>query len=123
MDRRADRLIEQGLAERQARGIVFASGLIGTLRRREVEALGERLAAETGQPFNGAATGEYVAGTYRQRFALASGRFAMIDDGLGFQLVPWTPTLEKQLGRHVSGVARADGGIDWGFGRNRGLGL
>jgi hypothetical protein len=47
----------------------------------------------------------------------------MIDDGLGFQLVPWTPSLEKQLGRHVSGVARDDGGVDWGFGRNRGLGL
>ena len=47
----------------------------------------------------------------------------MIDDGLGFQLVPWTPSLEKQLGRHVSGVTRGDGGIDWGFGRNRGLGL
>ncbi len=123
MDRRADQLIEQGLAERQARGIVFSQNLIGTLRRREVEALGERLGAETGQPFNQVASGEYVAGAYRQRFALASGRFAMIDDGLGFQLVPWTPSLEKQLGRHVSGVARADGGIDWGFGRNRGLGL
>ena len=123
MDRRADQLIEQGLAERQARGIVFSHNLIGTLRRREVEALGERLAAETGQPFNQVASGEYVAGAYRQRFALASGRFAMIDDGLGFQLVPWTPSLEKQLGRHVSGVARNDGGVDWGFGRNRGLGL
>ena len=43
--------------------------------------------------------------------------------GLGFQLVPWTPSLEKQLGQHVSGVARSDGGIDWGFGRKRGLGL
>jgi type IV secretory pathway VirD2 relaxase len=123
MERRAERLIEQGLAERQARGIVFSQGLIGALRRREVEALGEQLAAETGQPFNQVAAGEYVAGAYRQRFALASGRFAMIDDGLGFQLVPWTPSLEKQLGRHVSGVARGDGGIDWGFGRNRGLGL
>ena len=123
MERRAEQLIEQGLAERQARGIVFSQGLIGTLRRREVEALGERLAAETGQPFNQAAAGEYVAGAYRQRFALASGRFAMIDDGLGFQLVPWTPSLEKQFGRHVSGVTRGDGGIDWGFGKNRGLGL
>jgi type IV secretory pathway VirD2 relaxase len=123
MQRRADQLIEQGLAERQARGIAFSHGLIGTLRRREVEALGERLAAETGQTFNQAASGEYVAGSYRQRFALASGRFAMIDDGLGFQLVPWTPSLDKQLGRHVSGVARDDGGVDWGFGRNRGLGL
>jgi type IV secretory pathway VirD2 relaxase len=123
MDRRAEQLIEQGLAERQARGVVFSQGLIGTLRRREVEALGERLVAETGQPFNQAASGEYVVGAYRQRFALASGRFAMIDDGLGFQLVPWTPSLEKQLGRHVSGVARDDGGVDWGFGRNRGIGI
>ncbi|WP_145987112.1 DUF3363 domain-containing protein, partial [Bradyrhizobium sp. UASWS1016] len=64
-----------------------------------------------------------VAGTYRQRLALASGRFAMLDDGLGFQLVPWSPSLEKQLGKHVSGVARDDGGIDWSFGRKRGLGL
>ena len=123
MDRRAEQLVQRGLAESQARGIVFSRNLIDTLRRREVQALGETLAAETGRPFNPAAAGEYVAGTYRQRFALASGRFAMIDDGLGFQLVPWSPSLEKQLGRHVSGVARGDGGIDWGFGRNRRIGL
>ena len=123
MERRAEQLVEQGLAERQARGITFSRNLIDTLRKREVQALGDKLAAETGRPFNPSAAGEYVAGTYRRRFALASGRFAMIDDGLGFQLVPWSPSLEKQLGRHVSGVARGDGGIDWGFGRKRGLGL
>ena len=123
LERRAEQLIGQGLAERQARGITFSRNLIDTLRRREVQALGEKLAAETGRPFHPSAAGEYVAGTYRQRFALASGRFAVIDDGLGFQLVPWSPSLEKQLGRHVSGVARGDGGIDWGFGRTRGIGL
>ena len=123
MERRGEQLVELGLAERQPGGVVFARNLIGTLRRREVEALGGRLAADTGQPFNASAAGEYVSGTYRQRIALASGRFAMIDDGLGFQLVPWSPSLEKQLGRHVSGVARADGGIDWDFGRKRGLGV
>jgi hypothetical protein len=47
----------------------------------------------------------------------------MIDDGLGFQLVPWTPSIEKHIGKHISGIARADGGIDWNFGRQRGLGL
>lgn len=99
---------------------MFAKNLIGTLRQRELGNLGKQLAAETGQPFNPSAAGEYVAGTYRQRFALASGRFAMLDDGLGFQLVPWTPSLDKQLGRYISGVARADGGIDWGFGRTAG---
>ncbi|MGY3133765.1 type IV secretory pathway VirD2 relaxase [Bradyrhizobium sp. USDA 4501] len=123
MERRAEHLVQQGLAERQVRGVVFAKNLIGTLRRRELEDLSKQLAAETGQPFNPSAAGEYVTGTYRQRFALASGRFAMIDDGLGFQLVPWTPSLERQLGRHVAGVTRDDGGVDWGFGRNRGIGL
>ncbi|WP_454916227.1 relaxase/mobilization nuclease domain-containing protein [Xanthobacter sediminis] len=123
MDRRAEELIRRGLAERQARGIVFARNLIDTLRRREVGTLGEKLAAETGLAFNPSASGAHVSGTYQQRFALASGRFAMIDDGLGFQLVPWSPSIEKQLGRHVSGVARDDGGVDWSFARKRGLGL
>ena len=116
-------LIEQRLAERQGRNVIFSRNLIDTLRQRDLDALAERVTAETGRPFSKAGTGEYVAGTYRQRLALASGRFAMIDDGLGFQLVPWTPSLERQLGQHVSGVARGDGGVDWSFGRKRGLGL
>ncbi|MBB2199710.1 DUF3363 domain-containing protein [Gluconacetobacter sp. 1c LMG 22058] len=123
MERRAELLIEQGLAERRAQGIVLARNLIGKLRDREVHEVGERLASETGRTFGQSASGEYVTGTYRQRMVLASGRYAMIDDGLQFQLVPWTPSLEKQRGRHVSGVARDDGGIDWSFTRNRGLGL
>ena len=123
LDRRADHLVGQGLAERQGRRIVFARNLIETLRRRELDTVANKLAADTGLPHKPAANGEFVAGAYRQRLTLASGRFAMIDDCLGFQLVPWSPSLEKQLGRHVSGVARNDGGVDWSFGRKRGLGL
>jgi type IV secretory pathway VirD2 relaxase len=123
LEQRAEHLIGDGLAERQGGRVVFARRLLNTLRDREVNALGEKLAGETGLPFNRAGSGEYVAGTYRQRFALATGRFAMIDDGLGFQLVPWSPSLEKHLGRHVSGIARDSGGVDWDFGRKRGLGL
>jgi hypothetical protein len=67
--------------------------------------------------------GDLVAGIYRQRVTLSSGRFAMIDDGLGFQLVPWRPALEQQLGRQVSGVMMPGGVVDWSFGRKRGLGL
>ncbi len=123
LDRRAKHLMKQGLAEQRGTQVSFARNLIETLRRQEVAAVGDKLAAETGKPFNQAGSGEYVAGTYRQRLTLASGRFAMLDDGLGFQLVPWTPALEKHLGRHVSGVARSDGGMDWSFARKRGLGL
>ena len=47
----------------------------------------------------------------------------MIEDGLGFQLVPWQPVLEKRLDQHISGVRRDDGGIEWSFGRKRQIGI
>jgi hypothetical protein len=34
---------------------------------------------------------------------------------------PWTPTLDRHLGHHVAGVAKESGGIEWSFGRRRGL--
>nr|WP_245303236.1 DUF3363 domain-containing protein [Chelatococcus sp. CO-6] len=51
---------------------------------------------------------------------LASGRYAMIENGLGFQLVPWQPVLDGRIGQHIAGVARDGDGVDWSFGRKRG---
>ena len=123
MDRRAEHLAGEGFARRQGQRILFARNLLDTLRRRELGAAAGKIAAETGLTYHRSATGEHVAGIYRQRVILSSGRFAMIDDGLGFQLVPWRPALEQQLGRQVSGVMLPSGGVDWSFGRKRGLGL
>jgi Protein of unknown function (DUF3363) len=53
---------------------------------------------------------------------LASGRFAIIDDGLGFSLVPWRPVIEPQVGREVMGVMRGDD-VSWQLGRVRGRGM
>jgi hypothetical protein len=66
---------------------------------------------------------EYVSGRLTGVANLASGRFTMIEDGLGFQLVPWQPVLEKRLDQHISGVRRDDGGIEWSFSRKRQIGL
>jgi type IV secretory pathway VirD2 relaxase len=123
LENRTEHLVEQGLARREGRRIIFARNMIDTLRDREVNSFGAQLAAGTGLPFTKAAEGDHMAGIYRQRFSLASGRFAMIDDGLGFRLVPWSPSLERQHGRHLAGVVRAGGGVDWSFSRKRGLGL
>ena len=73
--------------------------------------------------FKPAEVGNYVSGTLIGSTNLSSGKFAMIDDGLGFSLVPWQPVLEDRIGQHISGVAMPGGGIDWTFGRSRGLGL
>ncbi|WP_027168840.1 VirD2 family relaxase/mobilization nuclease [Mesorhizobium sp. WSM3224] len=123
LENRTQHLIEQGLARREAERVIIARNLIAALRGREIDALGAQLATETGLPFTKATEGDQMAGIYRRRFSLASGRFAMIDDGLGFRLVPWSPTLDNRLGSHVTGVMQAGGGMDWSLGRKRALGL
>ncbi|WP_407179728.1 relaxase/mobilization nuclease domain-containing protein [Bradyrhizobium sp. STM 3562] len=122
LERRIDVLAEQGLARRHGDKVTLGRNLIETLRRRELDSVGRRLAEETGLAHLPSEAGELISGVYRQRLSLASGRFAIIDNGLGFQLVPWAPSLERELGRQVSGIA-GPGSVDWSFGRKRGLSL
>jgi len=123
MELRIDHLAVEGLARRRGQRVVFSRDLLNALKQRELNAAASRISAETGLPYRPSADGEHVAGIFRQRVTLASGRFAMIDDGLGFQLVPWRPALEQHLGRQVSGLAMSGGGVRWSFGRKIGLGL
>ena len=123
MDRRIQHLAGEGLARRQGQRVIFARDLIDTLRKRELNDAVARIAAESKLVYRPSAEGDHVVGIYRRRISLSSGRFAMIEDGLGFQLVPWRPALEQHLGRHVSGVLLPSGGVDWSFGRKRGLGI
>ncbi|MDU6891931.1 MAG: DUF3363 domain-containing protein, partial [Pseudomonas aeruginosa] len=123
MERRIDHLAAEGLARRQGQQVVFARDLLTTLRQRELNTAASRLSAETALAYRPVGEGDPIAGIYRQRVTLASGRFAMIDDGLGFQLVPWRPALEQQLGREVRGIAISGGAVSWSFGRKLGLGL
>jgi len=123
MERRIDYLAGEGLARRQAQRVVFARDLLDTLRRRELQNAAEKISSDTGLAHHPLGEGEYVAGVYRQRINLSSGRFAMIDNGLGFQLVPWRPALEQHLGTQVTGAMLPGGKIDWSFDRKRGLGL
>jgi type IV secretory pathway VirD2 relaxase len=123
LEARIDHLTQQGLARRQGQRVVFATDLLSTLRRRELDDVTAQLASQTGLSHRPPTEGDSVSGTYSRRLNLASGRFAMIDDGLGFSLVPWRPALERRIGQHVSGVISADGAIDWDFSHKRGLGI
>jgi type IV secretory pathway VirD2 relaxase len=128
MEARTDHLVREGLARRYGERTVFERGMLDTLRRRELDAVGAKIAGETGLAYRPTQAGEKVAGIVRQRLALASGRFAMIESleangGLGLRLVPWARGLEQQLGRQIAGVIRDGGGLDLTLGRKRGLGL
>ena len=119
MQQRADFLAEQGLAERRGQRVILARNLLGTLRNRELAQAAKGIAAETGLEHRPVADGQRVAGIYRRSVMLASGRYAMLDDGMGFSLVPWRPVIEQRLGQHIAAVVRG-GGVSWELGRQRG---
>ena len=122
--RRRRWLAEKGYATDVGDGrIRISRDLVQRLAARDVERTGRVLAAERGRAWQPAMPGTHVAGTLVGSTQLASGRFAMIDDGLGFSLVPWRPALEQHVGRMVSGVALPGGDVSWSLGRRRGLGL
>ena len=123
LERRTDELILQGHVSRTAQGqLRIKADLIGTLTHQEVERLGRQLAAERGLAFQPIREGQTVRGKLLGSAQLASGRFAMIDDGVGFSLVPWRRVLDKEIGRYVMGVMRG-GDISWQLGRAIGLGI
>lgn len=116
---RADFLIEQGLAERRGQRLILARNLLATLRNRDIEAAAKAIASETGLAHRAVADGERVSGVYRRNVQLVSGRFAMLDDGMGFSLVPWKPVIEQRIGQTMTAVVRSNGAT-WEFGRQRG---
>ena len=101
---------------------VLARDLLATLRDREVVQVARALATEASLEHRPVKDGDNVCGVYRRRVTLASGRFAMLDDGVGFSLVPWKPVLDQRLGHTVLGVVRS-GSVSWDLSRQRGIGL
>ena len=123
LEARASHLETQGLARRQGQRVILAQDLVGTLKNQELTAATQAIAARTGLEHKPSGAGDYVSGIYRERVTLSTGRFAMIDEGLGFQLVPWRPALDQHLGQHITGTMTPGGTVDWSLGRGRGIGL
>jgi type IV secretory pathway VirD2 relaxase len=120
LQQRADFLIEQGLAERRVQRVILARNLLATLRGRELTQVGKDIAAETGLEHRPMSDGQRVSGIYRRSVMLASGRYAMLDDGMGFSLVPWKPVIEPRLGQQLTATVRGGEG-SWEIARQRGI--
>ena len=118
--KRLDFLIEHGFAQRDGDCLKVPSNLLTVLRQRDLDAIAKALAAETGTSYRPLVDGERTTGVYRRMVVTASGRFAMLDDGLGFSLVPWRPVLEQRIGQQLSATLRGDH-VTWDLGRQRGL--
>jgi hypothetical protein len=113
-------LLAEGLARDMDGEFRLGTSALAELRRREILAAAGRLAGELGMPFLEAEEGERVEGRLVRRVDLASGRFALLENGRDFTLVPWRPVLERHIGREVSGLVRGDQ-VNWTIGRSRSI--
>ena len=116
---RVDFLATEGLAEWRGQRVVLATNLLATLRDRELAAVGNALEKETGQIYRAAQDGRQASGIYQRSIQLISGRFAILDEGLGFTLVPWKPMIERLVGKTLAVTMRGSGS-SWEIGRQRG---
>jgi hypothetical protein len=114
-----DFLVEQSFAQRDGDALKLPSNLLTALRQRDLDMVAKAITAEAGVPYRPLVEGERSTGVYRRTVIAASGRFAILDDGLGFSLVPWRPVLEQRIGQQLSATLRGDD-VTWGFGRQRG---
>jgi type IV secretory pathway VirD2 relaxase len=117
---RQEFLVDQGLLSRDRPSERLTRQTLDQLRARELESAGGALSQETGLTYRAALDGERVSGTYQRSINLASGRFAMLDDGLGFTLVPWRPLIEPRRGQELTALVHGEH-VSWTFGRQRGL--
>ncbi len=118
MEDREKFLVEHGLAEKRGRRVVLMRNLLTKLRTRELEAEAGGIEADTGLVYRAAVDGQRAAGIYRQSLTLASGKFALLDDGIGFTLVPWQPVIEPRLGQSVAATIRGYG-VSWDIARGK----
>ncbi|WP_325063033.1 DUF3363 domain-containing protein [Gluconobacter thailandicus] len=78
-------------AHRESERLVFERGLLSTFCEQKVRAAGEKFARQGGKKFATVTPGRNVAGACRKRLTFVSGRYAIINNGLGFQLIPLPP--------------------------------
>lgn len=69
-------------------------------------------ANETGLEHRPVTDGQRVAGIYWRSVILVSGRYAMLDDGMGFILVPWRPVIEQRLRQQIAATVSGSG-VSW----------
>jgi len=114
MRQRVDYLAEQRLVERRGQHVILARNLLATLRNRELAQAAKDITADTGLEHRPVADGQRVVGIYRRSVMLISGRYALLEDGTGFSLVPWKPVIEQRFGRSITVIVR--GGVSWDIG-------
>ena len=93
-------LIKEELMTEQDGQFIVRRNLLQKLQQREIIRVGRRLQEELGLKYQPAIAGKKLNGQVAKSLKLASGRFAIVQKGKEFSLVPWQQALKlkKSIG-------------------------
>lgn len=94
---------------------------LANLENMDLERAGKSLSSQMDKPYKRAPESGRISGTYVQAINRPSGKYAVIEKSKEFTLVPWRATIDRNLGKSISGVVRGQA-ISWtltkGIGRS-----
>jgi hypothetical protein len=122
---------EVNVAKAQRQRFLLSQGLIGKEQRVTAQTLkaleqldlkdaGQSLSLEYDKPYKPAATSGKVSGIYRKAIERPSGKYAVIEKSKEFTLVPWRETMDRNLGKSVTGIIKGQT-ISWTLTKGRGI--
>jgi len=121
--------VEAAKAQRQnfllAKNIIQKSSgvtpaVLDTLEKMDLDAAGKKLARKMGKPYVATSGSGLISGIYREAVQQASGKYAVVEKSKEFTLVPWRKTMDRNLGKSISGVMKGQV-ISWTLTKGRGI--
>ena len=109
-------LLSQKLINRSS-GVTQST--LDALEKIDLDGAGKRLSAQLGKPYRAASESGRISGVYREAIQRPSGKYAVIEKSKEFTLVPWRDTMDRNLGKLISGVMKGQT-ISWTLTKARG---
>ena len=98
---------------------VVTEAVLKKLEKMDLDTLGKTLGSKLGKAYNPAPESGRLSGTYRQVIQRPSGKYAVVEKSKEFSLVPWRETMDRNLGKSISGVIKGQT-ISWTLTKARG---
>ena len=122
---------EVNIAKAQRQRFLLSQGLIGkeqnvteqtlkTLEQLDLTNAAKSLSHDYDKPYKPAAAEGKVSGIYRKAIVRPSGKYAVIEKSKEFTLVPWRETMDRNLGKSVTGIIKNQT-ISWTLSKGRGI--
>lgn len=95
---------------------------LDALEKVDLDGAGKTISAELNKAYVHAPQCGRITGTYREAIIRPSGKYAVIEKSKEFTLVPWRETMDRNLGKSISGVLKGQI-ISWALTKNIGRGI